>query len=123
MNMEKSEIVVEIPVNLNTSNAIANIKIAHGNPSIIAFVQVDFGFITIKGITVKERDFKGDGNKVLVFDLPAYRAGYSYVKSVYISDKNMFFEISKAVLDRVSEELRNTKQLVEEIVDPDDIPF
>ncbi len=123
MNMEKSDIEVEIPVDLNTNFATARIKLAHGNPSIIAFVQVDFGFITIKGITIKKRDFNGDGHETLVFDLPAYKAGYSYVKSVYISDKSMFFEISKAVLDRVNEELGNTREFSEEVVNPDDIPF
>ena len=123
MNMEKSEIEVEIPVNLNSNSAKAHIKFAHGNPSIVAFVQVDFGFITVKGITIKKRDFNGDGNEVLVFDLPAYKAGYSYVKSVFISDKSMFFEISKAVLDKVNEEMGNATELTEEIVDPDDIPF
>lgn len=123
MNMEKSDIEVEIPVNLNTTTAVAHIKIAHGNPSIIAFVQVDFGFITIKGITIKKRDFKGDGNETLVFDLPAYKAGYSYIKSVFISDKSMYFELSNAVLDKVKEELGYAKEFTEEIVDPDDIPF
>ena len=121
--MEKSEILVEVPIELNTHTAIAHIKIAHDNPSIIAFVQVEFGFITIKGITVKKRDFNGDGHETLVFDLPAYKAGYNYIKSVYISDKRVFSEISNAVIARVNEELRNTQALSNEFVDPDDIPF
>lgn len=121
--MEKSEILVEIPVDLNTNTAVAHIKIAHGNPSIIAFVQVEFGFITIKGITVKKRDFNGDGNETLVFDLPAYKAGYNYIKSVYISDKRIFSEISNAVITRINEELGEGQIVSEEFVDPDDIPF
>ena len=123
MNMEKSEILVEIPVDLNANTAVAHIKIAHGNPSIIAFVQVEFGFITIKGITVKKRDFNGDGHETLVFDLPAYKAGYNYIKSVYISDKRIFSVISNAVIARVNEELGNSQMSSDEFVDPDDIPF
>ena len=126
MNMEKSVIEVEIPVNLNIDNAVARIKIVHDKEPILAFVQVDLGFITIKGITVKERDFNGDGNKVLVFDLPAYKAGFNYIKSVFISDKRIFSEISRAVLSKVQEELGNAKtyeEYSEEEVNPDDIPF
>lgn len=121
--MEKSEILVEIPVDLNLNSAIAHIKIAHDNPSIIAFVQVEFGFITIKGITVKKRDFNGDGNETFVFDLPAYKAGYNYIKSVYISDKRIFSEISNAVIARINEELGGGQIAPEDFVDPDDIPF
>ena len=121
--MEKSEILVEIPVSLNTNIAIAHIKMAHNNPSIIAFVQLEFGFITIKGITVKKRDFIGDGHETLVFDLPAYKTGYSYVKSVYISNKSVFSQISNAVISRVNEELGVAHESSEDFVDPNDIPF
>lgn len=121
--MEKSEILVEIPVSLNSNTAVAHIKMAHSNSSVIAFVQVEFGFITIKGITVKKRDFNGDGHETLVFDLPAYKTGYSYIKSVYISDKRVFSEISNAVIARVNEELGNTQDSSEDFVDPNDIPF
>ncbi len=121
-----SDIEVEIPVNLNTAVAVARIKIVPGKEPILAFVQVDFGFLTVKGITVKKRDFNGDGNEVLVFDLPGYKSGYRFVKSVFISDKRIFTEISQAVLDKVQEELGNTNtygRYPEEEVDPDDIPF
>ncbi len=121
--MEKSEILVDIPVSLNINNAIAHITFAPGNPSIVAFVKVEFGFITIKGITVKKRDFNGDGHETLVFDLPAYKAGYNYIKSVYISDKRIFAEISNAVIARINEELGNSQIVLDEFVDPNDIPF
>lgn len=123
MNMEKSEILVEVPIELNTNTAVAHINLTHDNASIIAFVKVDFGFITIKGITVKKRDFSGDGHETLVFDLPAYKAGYNYIKSVYISDKRIFSEISNAVIARINEELGEGQIISEEFVDPDEIPF
>jgi hypothetical protein len=58
-----------------------------------------------------------------VFDLPAYKAGYNYIKSVYISDKRIFSEISNAVITRINEELGEGQIVSEEFVDPDDIPF
>lgn len=124
--MEKIEIAIEIPLDAMTELVTAEISIVQGKEPIVAFVQLDFGFLTIKGITVKKRDFKNDGNEVLIFDLPAYRAGVNYVKSVFISDKRIFTGISQAVLKRVEEELGGSNGFEnhsDQYVNPNDIPF
>ena len=123
--MEKTKIEIEIPVNLNTQVVTAKITLAQGKEPILAFVQLDFGFITVKGITVKKVDFKHDGNETLIFDLPAYRAGITFVKSVFIPDKRLFSELARTVVQKVEEELAIVGNSLrnDQHVDPDDIPF
>lgn len=124
--MEKTKIKVEIPVNVNSDFVTANITIVPGREPILAFVQLDFGFLTVKGITVKKVDFKHDGNESLIFDMPAYKAGFTYVKSIFISDKRIFTELAQTVIQKVEEALGGnvyTRKYSEEEVDPEDIPF
>lgn len=122
MSMEKRVFEIEITIDAPVDIVTANISIVQGKEPIVAFVQLDFGFITVKGCTVKKRDFKNDGNETLIFDLPAYKAGYTFIKSVFISDKRIYSAIAQGVLRKVEEEqgmITNS----EETVDVDDIPF
>jgi len=120
--MEKEKIEIKIPIDSILDNATASIAVVEGKEPIVAFVQLDFGLIKIKGITVKKRDFRRDGNEVMVLDMPAYRAGYSYIKSVFIADKNIYTEITQAVLRRVQEELDSIRKSPD-YIDVDAIPF
>lgn len=120
--MEKSKLEIGIPLDVYTDVAKANISIVQGKEPIVAFVQLDFGFIKIKGITVKKRDFKGNGEEILIFDMPAYKAGYNYIKSAVISDKRIYFQISNAVLQKIKEST-SMNYLADQEVSVDDIPF
>lgn len=114
--------IIEIPFQYSVSGTVsAQITFAERKEPIVAFVELDFGWMKIRGITVKKRDFKGDGNEVLVFDLPAYRAGIKFHKSVYM-EKEIFFEFAEPVLNKVKEMLGEEVSREDEVF-PDDIPF
>jgi len=124
--METEKFQLEVKHDFMTDKATATISLVNGKDPIIAFVTLDFGFLKIKGITIKEKDFNNDGNKVLSFDLPAYRTGHGYNKSVYIPNKQDYLTIATPILERVKAELsqKNPPLLEKETeVDPKDIPF
>lgn len=114
---------VNLPFDKSTSGAKVSVSLVSGRNPIIGFAQIDFGFVKIKGCTIKEKDFKHDGNTTLTFDLPAYRAGQIFVKSAYFPDKQFYGQITNAVINKVREELGYTPPNNEEDVNPDDIPF
>lgn len=113
--MENGKTQITIPVESSIKSVTATITFVQNKEPILAFVHLDFGFIKIKGITVKKRDFHNDGNEVTVIDLPAYKAGFTYIKSVYIADKRIYTAVTNAVLQKVQDELKKRDVPPEEI--------
>lgn len=123
--MEKENIKIKIIINNQEATMLATISLITDKDPIVAFVVLDFGFLRIKGCRVKWADFNKDGNLTLIFDLPAYRAGATFIKSVYIPDKRIYAQISNAVVAKTRDLLNSNSnlenQMDEEEIDIDEI--
>lgn len=123
--MEKEEIKININIDQKEFEIAATISLISGKEPIAAFVTLDFGFLKVKGCRVKWVDFNKDGNLTLVFDLPAYRAGVTFIKSVYIPDKRIYAQISNSVVAKVKDLLNgnseNVNLMEENEIDLDEI--
>ena len=103
--MENGKIEITIPLEGDIKSVIATILLVKDKHPILAFVHLDFGFIKIKGVTVKKISFHHDNNEVILMDMPAYRTGFTFTKSAFIADKRMYDTITNVVLQKVEDEL------------------
>lgn len=123
--MEKQEFTTT--VSFAEQHVKTQITIIPDRDPFVAFAQLDFGFIRIKGCTIKWSDFGKGGEPVLTFNLPAYKTNFKYIKAVYFPDTEHYLKLTEQIINAVKGKLNindnNGGGDSEVEVNPDDIPF
>ena len=123
MNIEdkyKIEIPISDPV---WPTVLATVVLAKNKKPIVAFARLEIYSLVIKGITIKEKTFgKENTVPVLCMDLPAYRTGPVFTKSVYFTNKRIYVEISTAIVEAVQKWVKEFENKNEDI-NPEEVPI
>lgn len=125
--MSKEEYTISLPYSEAVSGLKVQITIIPDKDPIVAFAQLDFGFVRIKGCTIKWKDFgKGEG-PMLIFDLPAYRTAFKHVKAAYFPDTEVYKRLTEAIVQSVKKKLNIKNEPdgndPDGEIDPDSLPF
>lgn len=117
---------MDMELNLNVKGLTIEVTPVVRKDNIKGFVIwtfiTDCGEIKVKGGTVRIKEF--GSQKLLSYDFPAYKAGFKYHKSVYMSNLELYKTLCKATVDKycsLTGELPN--EIQDEEINLDDIPL